>query len=141
VGTTFVSRLRARLAGTRRASLEDLLRLAYPEGLERERHSLAVALAAGDDPFDASVARRILGGFEQQIGGPRLLVRFGPNDVDLVDVAGTTMALDRSDASVSVQVRSGAYEPHVDSVLRSLRRPGSVFVAPPDLPATGPDGT
>lgn len=115
-------------ADGRSGSLDDLLRLAYPDGLDADRRDLAHELAGGADPFDASVARRILGGFEQQVGGPRLTIRFGPDDVEIVDVAGMRLALDRADASVSVQIRDGSYEPHVAAVLRSLLSKGAAFV-------------
>ena len=52
----------------------------------------------------------------------------GSSDLEIVDVDGLRMALDRADASVSVQIAEGAYEPHVAATLDRLLGPGDVFV-------------
>ena len=50
------------------------------------------------------------------------------DDLETVVVAGITMALDRADASVSVQIADSGYEPHVASTLDRLLDDGDVFV-------------
>jgi FkbM family methyltransferase len=104
-----------------------LLDLLFPQGLDaaqRERVRQAVGVATPT----LAAARVALGTLDQQAAPSPVTIRWGADDLDVVDVGGVAMALDRADASVSVQIFEGAYEPHVAAMLDRLLRPGDVFI-------------
>ena len=105
----------------------DILALLFPDGLDDVQHHL-VRHAIGDSPPTFAAARHLLGSLDRQTVASPVSIRWGLGDLDLVDVAGVRMALDRADASVSVQIIEGAYEPHVAATLDRLLGPGDVFV-------------
>lgn len=111
-----------------------LLGLLFPGALDDALRARVDAAFGADDPFDPVTVRRVLGALDQQTAPSPLVVRFGPDDLERVDVevAGHgrgVLVLDRADASVSVQIRAdGHYEPHLMTVLDDLLRPGDVFV-------------
>jgi len=80
------------------------------------------ALENGRDPFRALILHT-----DQQILPSRIVARFGPNDVEWLEVGGLHLAIDTSEGSVSPQVAAG-YEPHVSRTLRSILRPGDTFI-------------
>ena len=104
-----------------------ILALLFPDGLDDAQHHL-VRHAIGDSPPTFAAARRLLGSLDRQTVASPVSIRWGFGDLDLVDVAGVRMALDRADASVSVQIAEGAYEPHVGATIDRLLGPGDVFV-------------
>ncbi len=69
-----------------------------------------------------------LGVLDQQTSNSPVTIRWGADDLAYADVAGVRLALDRADASVSIQIAEGAYEPHVEATLDRLLAPGDVFV-------------
>lgn len=106
---------------------EDLLALLFPAGLDDVQHHL-VRYAIGDRPPTLAAVRLALGSLDQQTSPSPVTIRWGLDDLEFVDVAGVRMALDTADASVSVQIAEGAYEPHVAATLDRLLGPGDVFV-------------
>ncbi len=105
----------------------DVLALLFPGGLDDVQNHL-VRHAIGDAPPTLAAARVALGALDQQTTASPITIRWGVADLDVVDVEGVRMALDRADASVSVQIADGAYEPHVAATLDRLLGPGDVFV-------------
>ena len=99
----------------------------YPTGLD-EGQIATVQRAIGGEPVSVEAARRVLGVLDQQVSSSPVTIRWGPDDLQFADVADVRLALDRADASVSVQIVEGAYEPHVAATLDRLLRPGDVFV-------------
>lgn len=114
--------------------VDDLLRLLFPGGLDDAQRGRVAAVLGADDPFTPSAVRRVLGALDQQSAPSPVVVRFGPADLDGVEVevegyGSATLLLDRADASVSVQIRDdGNYEPYLAAVLDDLLDPGDVFV-------------
>jgi FkbM family methyltransferase len=107
---------------------DDLIGLLFPGGLD-EPTTDRLRAVAGSPPFDAATVRRLLGAVDQQVAPTRFAVRFGPDDLDEVDVEGLVLLVDRADASVSVQiVADGAYEPHVAAALDRLVPEGGTVV-------------
>jgi FkbM family methyltransferase len=104
-----------------------VLALLFPAGLDpaqRER----VRQAVNGAPPSLAAARIALGVLDQQTSESPVTIRWSVDDLVEVDVAGIRMALDRADASVSVQIMDGEYEPHVMSTLDRLLGDGDVFV-------------
>lgn len=104
-----------------------VLALLFPNGLDDVQNHL-VRHAIGDSPPTLAAARVALGALDHQTSASPVIIRWGPDDLDVVDVEGVKMALDRADASVSVQIAEGAYEPHVAATLDRLLGAGDVFV-------------
>ena len=105
----------------------EILALLFPEGLDDVQNHL-VRHAIGDAPPTLAAARVALGALDHQTSVSPVTIRWGLADLDFVDVGGVRMALDRADASVSVQILEGGYEPHVAATLDRLLGPGAVFV-------------
>lgn len=105
----------------------EILALLFPNGLDDVQHHL-VRHAIGDSPPTLAAARVALGALDQQTSASPVMIRWGPDDLDVVDVEGVKIALDRADASVSVQIAEGSYEPHVAATLDRLLGAGDVFV-------------
>jgi FkbM family methyltransferase len=105
----------------------DILALFFPGGLDDAQHHV-VRHAIGDRPPSVAAARAALGSLDQQTAASPVTFRWGLDDLEFVDVAGVRMALDTADASVSVQIAQGSYEPHVTATLDRLLEPGDVFV-------------
>jgi FkbM family methyltransferase len=105
----------------------DVLSVLFPAGLD-ETQMAKVRAAVGDVPPTTSSARVALGVLDQQTSNSPVTIRWGQDDLTLVEVAGVQLALDRADASVSIQISEGAYEPHVEATLDRLLGPGDVFV-------------
>jgi FkbM family methyltransferase len=105
----------------------DVLALLFPGGLDDAQHHI-VRHAIGDRPPSVSAARVALGSLDQQTTSSPVTIRWGLDDLEFADVAGVRMALDTADASVSVQIADGSYEPHVATTLDRLLGPGDVFV-------------
>ena len=105
----------------------EILALLFPGGLDDVQNHI-VRHAIGESPPTLAAARVALGALDQQTSESPVTIRWGPGDLDLVDVGGIRMALDRADASVSVQIAEGSYEPHVAATLDRLLDPGDVFV-------------
>ncbi len=105
----------------------EILALLFPNGLDDVQHHL-VRYAIGDSPPTLAAARVALGALDQQTSASPVMIRWGPDDLDVVDVEGVKIALDRADASVSVQIAEGSYEPHVAATLDRLLGAGDVFV-------------
>jgi FkbM family methyltransferase len=104
-----------------------VLALLFPAGLDpaqRERIRQAVNGAAPS----LAAARVALGVLDQQTSESPVTIRWSVDDLVEVDLDGIRMALDRADASVSVQIREGEYEPHVMATLDRLLGDGDVFV-------------
>ncbi|CAN5360479.1 hypothetical protein BH23ACT3_BH23ACT3_10770 [soil metagenome] len=115
------------------AGLVDLLRLLFPAGLDDDQRASVLSAIGRDDPFAPSTVRRVLGALDQQTAASPVVVRLGPDDIERfgieVDGQMLVLALDRADASVSVQIRDdGVYEPYVSAVLDRLLGAGDVFV-------------
>jgi FkbM family methyltransferase len=105
----------------------EVLTVLFPAGLDATQMA-KVRAAVGDSPPTASSARVALGALDQQTSNSPVTIRWGANDLAYADVAGVRLALDRADASVSIQIAEGAYEPHVEATLDRLLEPGDVFV-------------
>jgi FkbM family methyltransferase len=105
----------------------DVLTVLFPAGLDEIQMS-KVRAAVGDSVPTASSARVALGVLDQQTSNSPVTIRWGVDDLAYVDVAGVQLAVDRADASVSIQISEGAYEPHVEATLDQLLHPGDVFV-------------
>jgi len=105
----------------------EILSLLFPAGLDDVQNHI-VRHAIGDSPPSLQAARVALGALDQQTSASPVTIRWGLADLDLVDVGGVEMALDRADASVSIQITEGFYEPHVAATLDRLLGPGDVFV-------------
>ena len=101
--------------------------LLFPRGLDNEARSRVDAIVAGRPPTPALV-REVLGALDQQRYPSAVSVRWSDADVDVVDVGAAHLAIDRADASVSIQIAAGEYEPHVATTLRERLRPGATFV-------------
>jgi FkbM family methyltransferase len=106
---------------------EVVLGLLFPEGLDPDQNH-RVRYAIGDAPPSIAAARVALGALDQQTTESPVTIRWGVADLVHVAVGDVQMALDRADASVSVQIIDGGYEPHVAAVLDRLLGPGDVFV-------------
>jgi FkbM family methyltransferase len=104
-----------------------VLDLLFPGGLDPDQNH-RVRHAVGDAPPSVAAARVALGLLDQQTVESPVTIRWSIDDLIEVDVAGIAMALDRADASVSIQIADGSYEPHVVSTLDRLLREGDVFV-------------
>lgn len=106
---------------------EAVLALLFPDGLDLDQNH-RVRHAIGDSPPSIAAARVALGALDQQTTESPVTIRWGVDDLVTVDVGGVRMALDRADASVSIQIIEGGYEPHVAATLDRLLGPGDVFV-------------
>lgn len=104
-----------------------ILTLLFHGGLDADRRE-RVRRVVGDAAPTVTAARLALGLLDQQTSSSPVTIRWGPEDLISVDVEGVQMALDRADASVSVQIVEGDYEPHVASTLDRLLGSGDVFV-------------
>ncbi len=104
-----------------------VLALLFPGGLDLDQNH-RVRYAIGDAPPSLAAARVALGLLDQQTAESPVTIRWSVDDLDTVDVDGIAMALDRADASVSIQIAEGGYEPHVASTLDRLLGEGDVFV-------------
>ncbi len=104
-----------------------VLDLLFPGGLDADQNH-RVRHAVGDAPPSLAAARVALGLLDQQTAESPVTIRWSVDDLVEVDVAGIAMALDRADASVSIQIADGGYEPHVASTLDRLLGDGDVFV-------------
>jgi FkbM family methyltransferase len=105
----------------------EILSLLFPAGLDDAQNHI-VRHAIGDAPPSLSAARVALGALDQQTSASPVTIRWGLADLEFADVDGIRMALDRADASVSVQIFDGAYEPHVAATIDRLLGSGDVFV-------------
>lgn len=105
----------------------ELLALLFPDGLDDVQNHV-VRHAIGDAPPSLGAARVALGALDLQTSASPVTIRWCTDDLDFVDVGGVQVALDRADASVSVQIRAGEYEPHVAATLDRLVSAGEVFV-------------
>jgi hypothetical protein len=110
-----------------RAEWSTVLAILFPEGLDDVQVE-RVRSAVGDGAPTVGAARRALGVLDQQTARSPVTIRWGEGDLAYVDVEGVRMALDTADASVSVQILDGKYEPHVTTTLDRLLDPGDVFV-------------
>jgi FkbM family methyltransferase len=118
---------RRRPEDVQRDDWDVVLSLLFPGGLDpaqRER----VRLAVGGAPPSLAAARIALGALDQQTSESPVTIRWSVDDLVDVDVDGIRLAVDRADASVSVQIMNGEYEPHVMSTLDRLLGDGDVFV-------------
>lgn len=104
-----------------------VLELLFPGGLDPDQNH-RVRHAIGDAPPSLAAARVALGLLDQQTAQSPVTIRWSVDDLVEVDVAGIAMALDRADASVSIQIADRGYEPHVASTLDRLLGDGDVFV-------------
>ena len=104
-----------------------VLDLLFPAGLDPEQNH-RVRYAIGDAPPSVAAARMVLGLLDQQTTESPVTIRWSVEDLVSADVAGIRMALDPADASVSIQIADGEYEPHVASTLDRLLGEGDVFV-------------
>lgn len=106
---------------------DDVLTVLFPAGLDRAQRD-RVDEAIGGAPVSVTAARRALGVLDQQTTSSPVTIRWGSDDLHIVEVEGVRLALDRADASVSIQIAEGSYEPHVAATLDRLLSPGDVFV-------------
>jgi FkbM family methyltransferase len=106
---------------------DNLLDLLFPAGLDAPQRE-QIRRAVGDSPPSLATARVALGVLDQQAAESPVTIRWSVDDLDVVDVGGVRMSLDRADASVSIQIAAGEYEPHVAAMLDRLLGPGDVFV-------------
>lgn len=106
---------------------EAVLALLFPDGLDPDQNH-RVRHAIGGAPPSIAAARVALGALDQQTTESPVIIRWGVDDLVTVEVEGVRMALDRADASVSIQIIEGGYEPHVAATLDRLLGPGDVFV-------------
>jgi FkbM family methyltransferase len=104
-----------------------VLDLLFPAGLDPEKNH-RVRYAIGDAPPSLAAARMVLGLLDQQTSESPVTIRWSVDDLEFADVAGIRMALDRADASVSIQIAEGQYEPQVAWTLDRLLGEGDVFV-------------
>lgn len=104
-----------------------VLDLLFPDGLDAGQAARIRDVVDGRPP-SVVAARRALGVLDQQTASSPVLIRWGHDDLHEVDVDGCALTLDRADASVSIQIADGAYEPHVAATLDRLLGPGDVFV-------------
>jgi FkbM family methyltransferase len=104
-----------------------VLDLLFPGGLDPDQNH-RVRHAIGDAPPSLATARMVLGLLDQQTSESPVTIRWSVDDLVSADVAGIRMALDPADASVSIQIADGQYEPHVASTLDRLLGEGDVFV-------------
>lgn len=105
----------------------DVLALLFPAGLSDGQRAVVQASVAGAQP-SVEAARVALGSLDQQSAPSPVTIRWGLDDLQYVEIDGIRLALDRADASVSIQIAEGAYEPHVAATLDRLLSPGDVFV-------------
>ena len=106
---------------------EPVLALLFPRGLDESQRD-RIRVAVGDAPPSLAAARIALGVLDQQTSESPVTIRWGVEDLVEVDLDGVRMAIDRADASVSIQITAGAYEPHVAATLDRLLGAGDVFV-------------
>jgi FkbM family methyltransferase len=115
-------------AGRPAEEIDALVGLLFPAGISDESvESVRGSLGTGD--LTATSVRHILGQVDQQRSPTPFSVRLSAGDVTYVPLDGIEVALDQADGSVSAPIiETGAWEPHVERVLRSHLAPGSVFV-------------
>lgn len=118
---------RARPVEAPRDEWESVLALLFPGGLDDAQRD-RIRAVVGDAPPSLAASRMALGVLDQQTSESPVTIRWGVDDLGEVDVGGVRMALDRADASVSIQIIEGDYEPHVAAILDRLLGPGDVFV-------------
>ncbi len=106
---------------------DEILALLFPDRLDDVQNHL-VRHAIGDSPPTLSAVRVALGALDQQTSTSPVTIRWSQSDLEMVDLDGLQLAVDRADASVSVQIADGAYEPHVAATLDRLLGPGDLFV-------------
>src|SRR4029077_10694841 len=76
----------------------------------------------------ASAFRRAINGYDHQLHRTAFAVRFSSDDVPYAALGNYQLALDKSDRSVSQDILSGRYEPHLQKFYRERLKPGMVFV-------------
>jgi FkbM family methyltransferase len=88
-----------------------------------------VQRAIGGRPPSVAVMRDALGAVDQQTTPTPMAIRWSADDLDSVRVGHIDLAVDRADASVSIQVvDQHSYEPHVAAAIERVLTPGATFV-------------
>lgn len=83
----------------------------------------------GDRPPSVAAMRDALGAVDQQTTPTPMAIRWRADDLDSVRVGEIDLAIDRADASVSIQVADQqGYEPHVTAAIERVLTPGATFV-------------
>jgi FkbM family methyltransferase len=119
-----------RLGGTlpaRGLTYDQLVSLLLPGPIDPSIRAAVDAASEGDLGAPTTI-RRMLGAVEQQVQSTPFVVRLGPDDVTFRDVGPVRLALDAADASVSRQMESGSYEPHMTAIFEQFCAPGMTAV-------------
>jgi len=106
---------------------DQLVALLFPSGLTDDQRAAIASIVADREPT-LSALRTVLGALDQQRAPSPVSIRWSDDDLTYATIDGMRLALDRADASVSIQIAEGAYEPHVAATLDRLLSEGDVFV-------------
>lgn len=106
--------------------LSSLISIIFGEVSPEQNHILHhIANKAIDD--GRNLIRSLLMNTDHQTLPSRLIARFGPDEIEWLEMDGLFLATDRSEGSVSPQVADG-YEPHVSQTLQKVLSQGDIFV-------------
>lgn len=118
---------RRRSSPTTTSQWDVVLPILFPHGLDHSALAQIDEVVNGQAP-SSGLVRRVLGALDQQRFPSAVTVRWSDGDLEVIDIGGARLALDRADASVSIQIAAGEYEPHVVAMLRAHLTPGATFV-------------
>lgn len=105
---------------------DELVSLLYPSLGDDQRS--AVDEAAAGDLACPSTIRRMLGAVEHQVAPTTFSVQMTARDTVPADVGPVTLFCDSADRSVSAQMVTGSYEPHLTALFTRYCRPGMTVV-------------
>ena len=125
VRTTTVTTVLKRKRGEQ-PTVKTMISLLFGEVTPEQNHGLHhianQAIASGHDPIRSLILHT-----DQQLLASRIVARFGPADIEWLNVNGLKIATDKSEGSVSPQVAAG-YEPHVSHTLNRILKSGDTFI-------------
>ena len=106
--------------------LSSLISTIFGEVSPEQNHILHhIANKAIDN--DRNLIRSLLMNTDQQTLPSRFIARFGPDEIEWLEMDGLFLATDRSEGSVSAQVADG-YEQHISQTLQKVLSRGDIFV-------------
>jgi FkbM family methyltransferase len=118
-----------RPAPAERFAAEDVLELIYEGAPSEAIANHTRGILEGEPIGSLGAIRRVLAANDRQVAPSRLSVRFNRSDVQIVELEGFRLVLDRADRSVSYFIiAEGSWEPRLTAVFRRYIKPGQTVI-------------